>query len=70
MTTYKILCDECRSDNVLHEQKRFTPPPPVEISMSDFILAEKKPKSVHSVYNYTYYILLCKECGYKQEYYV
>lgn len=70
MTRYKIVCDECGSDNVLHEQKRLPPQPPVEISMTDFILAEKTPRSVHSVYNYTYYILLCKECGYKQEYYV
>ena len=70
MIPYKILCDECKSDNVLHEQKRLPPQAPEEVSMTDFIFKQKSPRTEYAVYNYTHYILLCKECGYKQEYYV
>ena len=68
MIAYKILCDQCKSDNVLHELKRFPPQPPEEVSMSDFISKQKTPSMEYAVYTYTHYILLCKECGYKKEY--
>ena len=64
-----IHCDKCNSDNVLHEPKR---EPVIENhrTMSEVIIQSERPQMVHSVYHYQYWILLCKDCGHRLEYYV
>lgn len=65
---YRIICDECGSDNVLHELKRMPEPEPLIMSMTSFIERQKVPQTTYAVYYYTHYILLCKDCGHKKEY--
>jgi len=38
--------------------------------MSDIVEGSKKLGFQHAVYTYTYWILLCKDCGHRVEYYV
>ena len=64
-----IHCDKCNSDNVLHELKA-TPVQEEHYTMSEFIEQKSKPSMQYAVYHYTHYILLCKDCGHKTEYYV
>ncbi len=69
MTRTIIHCDKCNSENVLHELKRF-PVQEEHVTMEQFIESRKKPQMEYAVYNYTYFILLCKDCGHRVEYYV
>jgi uncharacterized Zn finger protein len=64
-----IHCDKCNSDNVLHELKA-TPVQEEHYTMKEFIEKKSKPSMQYGGYYYTQYILLCKECGHKSEYYV
>lgn len=62
-----IHCDSCDSTNVLHEPKR-TVRQESHYTMAQFIEKQKQPQMEYDVYLYTYYILLCKDCGHRVEY--
>ena len=64
-----VHCDKCNSDNVLHEPKR-VPVRENHRTMTEVLEQSKKMQTSHSVYYYTYWILLCKDCGHRVEYYV
>jgi DNA-directed RNA polymerase subunit M/transcription elongation factor TFIIS len=64
-----IHCDKCDSDNVLHERKR-EPVQENHRTMTEVVEQSKKMQMVHAVYHYTYWVLLCKDCGHRLEYYV
>ena len=64
-----IHCDKCNSDNVLHEPVR-QPVQEEHKTMSEIVESKNKPQWQNAVYFYTYYILLCKDCGHRVEYYI
>jgi hypothetical protein len=64
-----IHCDACDSTNVLQEPKR-TARNERHFTMTQFIEKHKQPQMQLDVYLYTYYILLCKDCGHRLEYHV
>jgi DNA-directed RNA polymerase subunit M/transcription elongation factor TFIIS len=64
-----IHCDKCNSDNVLHERKR-GPVQENHRTMTEVIEQTKKYNMVNAVYHYQHWILLCKDCGHRLEYYV
>jgi len=64
-----IHCDKCNSDNVLHEPKR-EPVQENHRTMAEVVEQSKTPQITLAVYTYRYWILLCKDCGYRLEYYV
>lgn len=69
MTKTIIHCDKCDSTDVLHELKR-QPVQEEHKTMSEVMEASKKMQTTHGVYYYAYWILLCKACGHRLEYYV
>ena len=38
--------------------------------MTELVESSKKGTFQHAVYFYTYYMLLCKDCGHRVEYYI
>ena len=38
--------------------------------MSEIVESKNKPQWQNDVYFYTYYMLLCKDCGHRVEYYI
>lgn len=64
-----IHCDKCDSTDVLHEPKRERVQE-IHTTMSNLIEQSKKMQTAHGAYYYTYWILLCKACGHRLEYYV
>jgi hypothetical protein len=57
-----IHCDECDSTEVLHERV-VAPPADVHLTMSEVVAKAKVPRTVHAVYHYTEYRMVCKGCG-------
>jgi uncharacterized Zn finger protein len=64
-----IHCDKCNSDNVLHEPVR-QPVQEEHVTMTDIVKGSKDSQWQHAVYTYTYYMLLCKDCGHRVEYFI
>jgi predicted nucleic-acid-binding Zn-ribbon protein len=69
MTIKIIHCDKCNSTDVLHEQI-VEKPFEEHLTMTEVVSESKKLNSVHDVYVYTHYRMVCKNCGYILKYYV
>jgi hypothetical protein len=63
-----IHCDKCDSIDVLHELKR-QPVQEEHKTMQEVAERAKHANMVHALYYYSYWILLCKDCGHRVEYY-
>lgn len=62
-----IHCDKCDSTNVLHEEVK-TKPQEIHLTMTEMVKENSRPKMTHSVYYYTRYKMICKDCGHIVEY--
>jgi len=62
-----IHCDKCNSPEVIHEPV-LAPPTEVHKTMSEVKQHGRYSNTSHSVYYFTTYRMVCKECGHIEKY--
>jgi hypothetical protein len=63
---YEITCDKCGGEVIQYSRQ-----PKIEykkISMSDYINSKKHGNMSHAVHYFTFYKLICTDCGHIEEY--